>query len=247
MACGFFLVPGATTCVRCGTFIAKEPRIGATAWIEGGQMIGDPAKFIIQIENSGNIPTNLKIKAQIPNPIEPSKIQDSIKALVPWTPVRKSYELTVDKPGDYTIENIEIVYEKSSKEKDTIKIKPVRFITHGRPIVQLEIEGREEIVLGLESEYYINLKNTGTAPAHSTRIEVSSPSSVIVLSAPLILPLLDPDEESTGTLKLSPLFTGTYSIKIKAVYSSPQMGHMAPLTFESPIKNLDLNVMRKPK
>jgi uncharacterized membrane protein len=225
--------------------VAKEPKIGASAWIEGGTMIGDPIKLKIHVENSGNIPTNINITAKCPNGVKPDKIEDSFENLLPWAPIQRSFDLEVDTPGEFTIDNIEISFVKSSKETDVIQVKPVNFVVHGRPMIQIEIEGDEKIPLGEEKEYYINLKNAGTATAHSSRIDISFPTSIFIRSEPLILPELDPDEEATGILRLTALFTGEHSLKIKAVYSSPPMGHMAPLTFESAEKNLTLLVEKK--
>jgi uncharacterized membrane protein len=208
-------------------------------------MIGDPMKLKIHIENSGNVPTDIKLTAECPKNVTPSKIEDSFEKLLPWAPIQRSYDLQVDTPGDYLIEKIEVSYLKSSKESDVVQVKPVSFLVHGRPQLQLEIEGDSKIPLGDETEYFINLKNTGTASAHSARINVSFPTSIHVRSEPLILPMLEPDDEATGILRLSSLFTGKHSLKVKVVYSSPSMGHMAPLTFESAEKTLELSVEKR--
>lgn len=244
-SCGFFLFPGVTNCSRCGAFVAKEPKIGASAWIEGGTMIGDLMKLKIHVENSGNIPTDIKITADCPENVKPAKIEDSFENLLPWAPIQRSYDLQVDAPGEYVIDKIEVTYFKSSKESDVVQVKPVNFLVHGRPKLQVDIEGDTKIPLGEEREYFINLKNTGTAAAHSARINISFPTSIHVRSEPLILPLLEPDDESTGILRLSSLFTGKHALKVKVVYSSPSMGHMAPLTFESAEKTLELSVDKR--
>jgi len=225
--------------------MAKEPKIRASAWIEGGLMIGDPTKLKLSVENSGNIPTNIGIAITCPKSVKPGKIEDSFQNLIPRAPAQRSYDLEVDTPGLYTIEDVDITYEKSSKEKEVVHIEPVKFVVHGRPKVQLEIDGDENIVLGEERVYHINLKNTGTASALSSKIDISYPTSVQIISHQLILPELKPNEESIGLIILYPLFTGEHSLKVKAVYSSPPMGHRAPMTFESAEKKLSLNVQRK--
>jgi uncharacterized repeat protein (TIGR01451 family) len=207
-------------------------------------MIGDPAKLKIHVENSGNMPTNIKISAHCPDPIKPAKIVDSFENLIPWAPIQRSFDLKIDKPGEYSIDKIEITYSKSSKEKEVVKVKPVNLIVHGRPVVQIDVEGDENVKLGDEMKYYISLKNTGSAPARSVRVDISYPTSIHITSAQLVLPELDQKEESMGVLRLNPLFTGGHTLKIKAVYSSPPMGNLAPMTFESTIKEINLSVKK---
>ena len=246
-ACGFFLTHGSTNCTRCGAFVAKEPKLGASAWVEGGMMIGDPIILKLHLENTGNVPTDIEITASCPPPVKPETVEESFDSLLPWAPIQRAYELKVDKPGEYTIDKIEVRYTKSSKEKEVLKVQPVKFHVHGRPIIQMEVEGDSMMLLGDETELLVNLRNTGTAPAVASRIEVSFPTSIHITGPTLVLPQIEPERESMGILKLTPLFTGEHTIKLKTVYSSQPMGHIAPVTFESAEKVLNLTVERKPK
>ncbi|MCK5547780.1 MAG: hypothetical protein KAI64_02115, partial [Thermoplasmata archaeon] len=198
--------------------------------------------FNLHFLNYGTAPTTIKIKARCPENVTPAEIEDSFEKFIPRTPVHRIYDLKVDAPGQYSIEDIEVTYLKSSGDEEVLKVNPVKFVIYGKPVVEFEIEGNEDVQLGDKKAFYMNIKNSGSAPAHSINVDVAYPTSVNILSAPLTLPLLNPDEETTGILKLTPLFTGEHALKVKVKYSSFQMGPIAPMTMETEENTLNINV-----
>jgi RNA polymerase subunit RPABC4/transcription elongation factor Spt4 len=237
--CGVFLIPGQPTCWHCGESLAMEPQLSAKIWVEGGGIVGDTEVLKVVLENKGVISTDVTLKLECPENIDPPRIEDAIKDLIPGQPVQRAYQFSVNAPGTYIIENIEITYTKSSREIEYLPMKPVKFVIYGRPIVQLSVEKEENYIkLGDTIDAYVILKNVGTEPALFVKVEIAFPTSVYVSEPTMTLAELKPDEERIAVVKIRPLFSGEHICKIRSTYMSPALGPIGSTSFESLVKTL---------
>lgn len=246
--CKSFVLPGTITCSRCGEFVVKEPKVGAKIWIEGGGLADDQEVMKIQLENGGNIPTDISVNIKMPEPIEPPVFNDLVKALNPRQMIVRSYPFTSPEPGEFVIENLQIAFVKGNKEIDHLIVNPVKFVIYGRPMVQIYVNPEPmRVKLGDTAEVYVIVKNLGVAPALFVKVETAFPTSVQIPDPLMTLPEMKPDEERVALLKIRPLFSGEHVVKVRATYLSPAMGPVTSIGFESQVKVITVNaeVMRK--
>lgn len=243
--CGFFIYPGKASCVQCGAFVANEPRITCAVWVEGGDIVGDERIIRMRIENAGNIPTNAKIAIELPQGVKPNKIADTVQNLYPLSYADKAFTFTNVTPGEYLLENLKIIYTKSSGEEDTVVLKPISITIYGRPIIQVSVEKPSmKLKLGDTGEFLATIVNTGTENALDIKLMLEGSSELVHLDPNLAVRELKTNEEKTALLRIKPLFTGGYTCNLKALYSSPATGVKAGRTFESSAKMVNLEVTR---
>lgn len=242
--CEHFLYSGRANCLRCGAFVAKEPRIRANAWLEGGDTVGDERVLRIRIENSGNILSNANLLIQLPKSMKPNEFADSIENIRPLTFTDRSFTFIAESPGQYSLDKIKITYMKSSGDEETFTLKPMPFVVYGRPKIQLLVKPSTNTVkLGEIAEYFVVLTNNGTENAASIRVNIRIPQGLISLDPSILLNYLKVGEGRVALIRVRPVVSGNYSCTIKTVYSSPIIRQRKITTFETPTKTITLNAV----
>lgn len=240
--CGFPITAGTRDCPKCKAFVAKEPKIAVGTYVTGGDTVGEEKTLRVDIQNVGNVPTDVNLEIEMPVNIKPRKLDAKIEGLKPNAPtISKTFEFTAHKPMNYRIVDIKLTYTKSSGQIEKLGVRPVSFEIFGRPIVQLEVEPEEqEVALGETGKYVVKIKNTGTELAESIKFELVHPNSVKALDHNITLPELAVGEEKAAIISLKPIFTGQYECRLTVTYGSPTTGARHSSTFESPVSTIKI-------
>ncbi len=213
--------PDRETCARCGAFVAKEPLLQVRTTLSGDNLAGREMVLRVILSNPGNAPTESRYHFSLPEPMEDEISGDGI-SVEPSSTVERAYNFVPPRPGQYTIPEFEVSYTRTNGEEKTVKVPPVNFRIDGTPVIKISLELKDhEVKLGEEARLYVTVINKGTAPAKNLRFKAFTPPTIHHRETDILLPSLQPDEERTCLILLTPLFDGEHTFEIRSQYHTP--------------------------